>query len=113
MPISPILSSSSPSSIVAERLGVSAQDPCAARPEGAGPSRGNPGLVLLETGLEESVTRVPGRAALPPAGLEVAAVSVQQKSLWVLEVADLELKHPYSTRSLSTERGGQLSREER
>lgn len=107
--ISPILSSSrSSSSIVSsvtERLGVSTQDPSAARPERAGSSWDDPGLVLLQAGLEESVTWVPGRAALPPAGLEIAAVSGLQKSVRVLEVTDLKLEHPNSTNSLSPERG--------
>ena len=108
--ISPILSSSSSSSSsivssVVERLGVSTQDPCASRPESAGSSWDDPGLVLLEACLEESVTLVPGWAALPPAGLEVAAVSALQKSVRVLEVTDLELEHPNSPHSLSAERG--------
>lgn len=104
--ISPILSSSTSSivSSVAKRLGVSTQDPCAARPEGAGSSWDDPGLILLEAGLKESVTLVPGWASLPPTGLEVAAVSSLQKSVWVLEVTDLELKHPNSTYKLSPER---------
>lgn len=55
--------------------------------------------------MEESVTLVPGRAALPSASLEVTAVSCLQKSMWVLEMADLELKHPDSTHSLGPERG--------
>lgn len=115
MSISPILSSScSSSSIVSsvtERLGVSTQDPSAAWPKGAGSSRDDPGLVLLQAGLEESVTWVPGRAALPAAGLEVAAVSGLQKSVQVLEVTDLKLEHPNSTHSLSP-KGGEGREEE-
>ena len=106
--ISPIFSSSSSSSSVvssvAERLGVSTQDPCAAWPEGAGSGWGDPGLVLLEAGQEESVTLVPGRAALSPAALEVAAVFGLQETVWVLEVADLKFEHPRSQNSLSPDR---------
>lgn len=107
MSISPILSSCSSSivSSVAERLGISPQDPRAARPEGAGSRGGDPGLVLLEAGMENSVTLVPGRAALAPAGLEVAAVSRLQQSEGVLVVIDLKLEHPDCTHSLSPERG--------
>lgn len=50
--------------------------------------------------MEESVTLVPGRAALHSAGLEVAAVSVLQDSMWVLEVTDLKLEHPDCSHSL-------------
>lgn len=114
MSISPILSCSCSSSIVSsvpERLGVPPQDLSAARPEGAGPRWDDPGLVLLQAGLEESVTLVPGRAALSPAGLEVAAVSGLQKSERVLEVMDLKLEHPDCTHSLSPERGGEEERD--
>lgn len=109
--ISPIFSScssSSPSivSSMAQRLGVSTQDPCASWPKGAGSSWEDPGLVLLETSLEESVTLVPGWAALPPVGLEVTAVSGLQESVRVLEMTDLELEQPYSTHDLSPEGGG-------
>jgi len=104
--ISPVVSSSSPIvSSVVERLGVSAQDPRAAQPEGAGSSGDDPGLVLLEAGLEESVTLVPGRAAMAAAGPEVAAISAVQKSEGVLEVMDLKLEHTDCTHSLSPERG--------
>lgn len=101
--------SSSPSVVasVAQRLGVSPQDPCASWPKGAGSSWDDPGLVLLETRLEESVTLVPGWAALPSVGLEVTAVSSLQKSMWVQETTDLELEHPYSTYSLSAEGEGE------
>lgn len=85
-------------------LRVSAQDPCAAWPEGTWPSGEDPGLVLLEAGLEESVTLVPGRAVLPPNGLEVTAVSSLQEPVWVLEVTDLKFEHPNRTHSLSPER---------
>lgn len=55
--------------------------------------------------MKESVTLVPGRAELPSTGLEVAAVSSLQESMWVLEVKDLKLKDPCRTHSLSPERG--------
>ncbi len=115
--ISAILSSSSSSasssivSSVAERLGVSAQDPRAARPKGAGSSWDYSGLVLLKAGMKESVTLVPGWAALPPAGLEIAAVSSLQKSVRVLEVTDLELEHSNSARSLSPEKREESGKE--
>lgn len=88
MSISVFLSSSS-SSIVFERQGVPTQDPRGPRPEGAGSLRYDPGLVLLETGAEKGVALVSGRTALPPTGLEVAAVPGLQESVWVLEVPDL------------------------
>lgn len=104
---SPVLSpSSSVVPSVTERLGVSTQDPRAAQPEGAGPRWDDPGLVLLEAGLEESVTLIPSRAALPAAGLEVAAVSILQKSEGVLEIMDLKLEHADCTHSLSPGRRG-------
>lgn len=100
--ISLFLSSSSPSivSSVAERQGVPTQDSRAARSEGADSCWNDPGLVLLQTGVKEGVTLVSGRAALPPTGLEVAAVSGLQQSVRVLEVPDLELEHADSTYSL-------------
>lgn len=91
---------------VAERLGVPTQDPCAPRPEGAGSGRVDPGLVLFEASLEESVTLIPGRATLAPASLEVAAVSGLQNSVRVLEMTDLELEHPDSAHNLTPEREG-------
>lgn len=103
MSISPILSSSSASSImssVAERLGVSSQDPRVARSKGAGSGCHDAGLVLLEAGVEESVTLVPGRAVLAAAGLQVAAVAGLQETVWVLEVTDLKLEHPDSAHNL-------------
>lgn len=103
MSIRSIFSSNIMSSVV-ERLGVSAQDLCASCPEGTWSSGDDPGLVLLKAGLEESVTLVPGRAALPPTGLEVTAVSSLQDSVWVLEVTDLKFEHPCRTHSLSPER---------
>lgn len=86
--------------MVLDRQGVPTQDPRAPRPEGAGSLRNDPDLVLLETGVEEGVTLVSGRTALPPTGLEVAAVSGLQESVRVLEVSDLELEHADSTYSL-------------
>lgn len=119
MSISSILSSSTSCNVssVAERLGVPAQDPCAARAEGAGSGGVDPGLVLFEASLEESVTLVPGRAALAAAGLQVAAVARQQKSVRVLEVADLELEHPHGAHGLARETegetGGRMGRKDR
>lgn len=102
MSISAILCSTSPSvvSSVAERLGVSSQDSRVARPKGARSGGDDAGLVLLEAGLEESVTLVPSRAALTAAGLEVAAVPGLQESVRVLEVTDLKLEHPDCTHNL-------------
>lgn len=100
MSISVFFSSSSSSIASAEQHGVPTQDPRAPRPKGAGSLWIDPGLVLLETGVEEGVTLVSGRTALPPTGLEVAAVSGLQESMWVLEVPDLELEHADSTCSL-------------
>lgn len=94
-------------SSVVERLGVPAQDPRAARAEGAGSGGVDPGLVLFEAGLEVGVTLVPGRATLVgAAGLQVAAVARQQNSVRVLEVTDLELEHPHGAHSLAREEGG-------
>lgn len=99
-------SSSSIVSMVLERQGVPSQDPRAPRPKGAGSLRNDAGLVLLQTGVEEGVALVSGRAALPPTGLEVAAVSGLQEAVRVLEVPDLELEHTDSTYSLEEEVGG-------
>lgn len=52
--------------------------------------------------MKEGVTLVSGRTVLPPAGLEVAAVSGLQQPVRVLEVPDLELEHADSTNSLRT-----------
>lgn len=108
--VAPILSTSPLVSSVAKRLGVSTQDPCAACTKGAGSSWGNPGLVLLEASLEESVTLVHGRAALSSTGLEIAAFLRLQVSVWVLKVADLKLEHPDCTHTLSPERAERTER---
>ena len=97
--------SSSVVSSVADQLRVAAQDPCAARPEGAGSSGGHASLILLQTGVEEGVALVPERAALPPAGWEVAALPVQQQALGVLKVTDLQLKHAHRPHSLGGNKG--------
>lgn len=60
--------------------------------------------------MEKGVTLVPGRAALSPGGQQIAAVSSLQESVWVVEVTDLKLEHPSSTRGLSTEREQQAER---
>lgn len=88
-----------------EGLGVAPQDGGAARPEGAGSGGDDPGLVLLEAGPEEGVTLVRERAALPPGGLEVTALATMQHTMGVLEVTDLQLKHPHCTHSLEREGG--------
>lgn len=98
-------SSSRDVSSVAEQLGVPAQDPRAARAEGAGSGGVDPGLVFFEAGLEVGVTLVPGGATLgATTGLQVAAVTRQQNSVRVLEVTDLELEHPDRAHSLARER---------
>lgn len=110
--ITPVLSSSPPVvSSVVEQLGVSTQDTRTAGTKGAGSSWGDPGLVLLEAGLEESVTLVPGRAVLCSAGLEITAFSCLQTSMWVLKVSDLKLKHPNRTDSLNPERAERRAKE--
>ena len=99
--------SSFPSSVVTsmtEGLGVAPQDGGAARPEGAGSGGDDAGLVLLEASLEEGVTLVPERAALPLGGLEVTALPTLQHTMGVLEVTDLELKHPHCTHNLERDR---------
>lgn len=112
--VSPVLSSSGFVSSVPERQGVSAQDARGAGSEGAGPRGGHPGLVLLEAGVEEGVTLIPGRAALAAAaaaaGLQVAAVSGLQEAVRVVEVTDLELEHPGGAHSLDRERGQKVER---
>lgn len=62
-------------------------------------------MILLEARSEEGVTLVPGRAALSPAGLQIAAFSVLQQSVRVLEVADLKLKQPPGTHHLNRGKG--------
>lgn len=86
--------------VVVKRVRVASENARASCSESAGSGRDHAALVLLQARSEEGVARVAGGTARSLVGRKVAALTILEEAVRVLELSDLYLKHAFCMHQL-------------